>query len=589
MTRFIRSATLACSLFALSCAASAQEASTATSGPQLTPAAKHFLPRLQPNTTRSNWTTIQRNEFQLFDADSNAELSVSDIEIHKIMRGADTRAVFIMQITRADVDNDGAVTEQELRRRLQYDQRMVAQRVLTPPSIDSQIRQMMALDANGDGKVTLDEARQYAPPAAVGAMDPMRWDERISQTLALLPAGKNTLPLSEFEEMAAAFFSAVDADKNDVVTKEEIEAYRLGNVAPKSAEEKDGTKKQAEKTPQQIQAEKIQAQKEQAEKIQAQKAQKEAELKAQKEAEQRAECPMPKPSDNAKVMLLSATDADALPTATVGSQDIAMSTGVVSVEEGSEPLYVVIASYRPVIWRFSGAVARIERVVLGASSAGRGDNREDISIAGATGVLADRVSFLKAKCLGYFTEKPSIQAARTTSLVGKVLEKEPAVVAGTQRVSGFAIPSGEIRTPSRSSKPTLVIEKTGGTLTLKGNADVIVQTQSGAADLARDVGRYYPGGIVEMDPQAVVSSKPVERYEVLPGYAGLLQLIQSGALTKAKGREFLIHKKIRMPAELSNAKFLLLKGVPAPDGHIGHSCVLVEETGEPLGSASSCH
>lgn len=47
----------------------------------------------------------------------------------------------------------------------------------------------------------------------------------------------------------------------------------------------------------------------------------------------------------------------------------------------------------------------------------------------------------------------------------------------------------------------------------------------------------------------------------------------------------MINKKIRFPAGLAGAhsvKFLLLRGVPKPDGNPGHSTVISEETGEAL-------
>jgi hypothetical protein len=68
---------------------------------------------------------------------------------------------------------------------------------------------------------------------------------------------------------------------------------------------------------------------------------------------------------------------------------------------------------------------------------------------------------------------------------------------------------------------------------------------------------------------------------VLPQEAGLIQLEQSGVLSQNQSGEFLIHRQIRFPAELSGAhgvKFLLLRGVPKPEGDPGHSCVIDEAT-----------
>jgi hypothetical protein len=125
-------------------------------------------------------------------------------------------------------------------------------------------------------------------------------------------------------------------------------------------------------------------------------------------------------------------------------------------------------------------------------------------------------------------------------------------------------------------RPMLIISKPAGTLRIEG----------GVSDLASEVARYYPGGLVEIDPSQVVAAAPAARYDVLPNQAGLIQLVQAGALARNKSGEFLIERKIRFPAELNGAhsvRFLLLRGVPEPDGHPGHSCVIVEETGAPLG------
>jgi len=75
---------------------------------------------------------------------------------------------------------------------------------------------------------------------------------------------------------------------------------------------------------------------------------------------------MPQPSAAATVLLLEAYDDDALSTVTIGSQWIATETGSASYA----PLYIVVASYHPVIWQLAGAVDRIERLVLADESTG---------------------------------------------------------------------------------------------------------------------------------------------------------------------------------------------------------------------------
>jgi hypothetical protein len=215
-----------------------------------------------------------------------------------------------------------------------------------------------------------------------------------------------------------------------------------------------------------------------------------------------------------------------------------------------------------------------------------GPNRKpnETPLAGVTGLPAERVSFLaQSNCLAYFTEAPSSQAAIAAGHVRRETGKEPTVVAGRYQVSGFAVPSGEIRTTGRANRPMLVVRKPSGTLVIEGQANVVVE--AGQSDLASEVARFYPGGVIEIDAATVVASMPAARYEVLPNQAGLLQLVQAGALARNGRGEYLIKQKIRFPAELNGAhsvRFLLLRGVPAPDGDPGHSCVIVEETGYSL-------
>jgi hypothetical protein len=61
----------------------------------------------------------------------------------------------------------------------------------------------------------------------------------------------------------------------------------------------------------------------------------------------------------------------------------------------------------------------------------------------------------------------------------------------------------------------------------------------------------------------------------------------AGAVTQNGSGEFIVRKKIRFPAGLYGAHsvtFLIMKGTPYPDGDPGHSCVMVEETGESKGA-----
>src|SRR5262249_32059899 len=118
-----------------------------------------------------------------------------------------------------------------------------------------------------------------------------------------------------------------------------------------------------------------------------------------------------------------------------------------------------------------------------------------------------------------------------------------------------------------------------------GNASNVI-VQSGPSRAKDEMYRFSPGGVIEIDPKTVVGSQPAASYEVLPQQAGLVQLLASGALTQNSVGEYIVRQKIRFPAGLAGAHsvtFLIMKGTPYPEGDPGHSCVVVEETGEKKG------
>ena len=505
----------------------------------------------QPGATLDGVVASARRTFRDLDASGDGRLDGADAKLHEGAAGANLRAGVATRIMGSDLDGDGAVTEAELRAKRRYDQRTheardaMAQR---EAQVEDEVRRLVAADADKDGRVTWNEAAQtaLANPSAAERLSHGQ-PANIREILAYAGKEQTALTASDFEDLAIKLFRGFDADGNGTISQDEFGAIR------RQAEER-------------------------------QRAEAET-LRLRRVAEARAGCELPKPSDAAKVVLLSAYGSDALSTTAIGSQDVGTGTGSITVEPGDEPLYVVVVAYRPVIWRFSGAVDRVERVAMAAHVTGPNSSRPDARpLAGATGLPAEKVTFLpRPGCLDVFTETPSGKAATTTAIVRRETGKEP-VVAGRSQVSGFSVPSAEVRTTGRPDRPMLVISKPAGTLRVEGGANVVIE--AGASDVASEVARFYPGGIVEIDPATVVASETPTRYEVLPNQAGLVQLLQRGALARNRGGEFLIKQKIRFPAELHgahSARFLLLRGVPAPDGDPGHSCVISEETGQPIG------
>jgi hypothetical protein len=506
-----------------------------------------------PGMELDRFLAAVHGKFRQADADSNGEISQADVTLHAEIARAGTRALFAMQIMRADLNNDGAVTEDELRRVLQYDRRMINPPQQDPMrgTVDAQIRKLMAADINHDGRVTYAEAEAFFEPQPVDMRLLDRMSETARQFLKFAPSGKDVATLADVDAGAIAVFREIDTDGDGVISDAELKAFRAKVLPPPGV-------------------------------VRARAGGVALQLSTRNPALQPTPmgiaCPMPKPSAAAKVVLIGSDETTAVSTVTIGSQDVAVGVGTITVEPGTEPIYLVVTSYRPTIWRLYGAVARIERLVLTSTMpAPTKDVPADKPLVGATGVPAERVTFLQhTECVGHFETVPSRQATLAAIAVKIDSGMNPAKVAGIYGLSEVSVPSGAIQGTKRGK--LVIVSKIPVTVN-GGDSNVIIMGDSTATGI--DLRRFYPGGVVEIDPKSVVASMPVARYDVLPGRAGLAQLVKAGKL-EVKNGEFLIKQKIRFPAELSNiyqVEFRLLKGVPRPDGNPGDSEVISDDTG----------
>jgi Ca2+-binding EF-hand superfamily protein len=503
-----------------------------------------LLGQIQPGATLESVQQQRRNEFIQFDADSDGQLGARDVELHRMMEAARARTQSLDGVLRYDLDGDGFVTEDEIRRLMRYELR--SQLAPAAPKgnanfspekqIGGTVQRLMALDTDKDGKISMAEAAKPAPGQSGGGLA-----VRVRQVLDAV--GKSEISLQDFVGSGDALFRKVDVDGNGTISQQEATDFSQAAIRATAAK---------------------------------------------KEEAERAGCELPGASDKAKVVLLGAYEAEALSNVALGSQDIEVRTGRIVIEPGDEPLYVVVPTHRATIWQVSGAVERLERIVL--SSAETGGNRSDpqnVPLAGVTGVPSDRVSFLKrSNCLSYFSEAPSSRSMVSAGVVRKMTGKAPDVIAASYSVSMFSAPSGKIDTDRGERGASVVIRKREGTLTIIGNGGNTT-IQMGPSRARDEMLRFFPGGVMEIDPKTVVSSGSAMQYEVLPSQAGIVQLLASGALSENRSGEYIVRKKIRFPAGLHGAHsvtFLIMKGTPYPDGDPGHSCVIVEETGESRGS-----
>jgi Ca2+-binding EF-hand superfamily protein len=510
----------------------------------------YLLQHLVGGITLERYLQAVRLGLARLDADSNGILDAADIELHNGMSAATYRTSFATRIMMADLNGDNAVTEDELRRKLHYDQRQMAMPTTRPATptmeerIEQEVRKFMAADVNHDGRITWDEAIElakkqpdYPRPNVYGL------SAGISQLLTLAPVGKTAITFAEIDEAATALFRKVDADNNGTISLDELQVSRNSLIQANAQ----ASLQRTIDTP-------------------------------------RVVCDAPKASDAAKLILLGAYQTESLSNVTLGSQDQVVGVGNVVVEPGPDPLYIAIATYQPTIWRFYGATERVERVVV-MSNGAQPDRATPnvVSLAGVVGLPADRTSFPQAAgCLRYFYVTPSTESAIAGGAIKAAAGKTPDVVAGKYAMIAFNVPSGKVESTGQVRSGGLQIVQGGTTYRLENGKMSVVKPDQ---NVEQSLDRFHPGGVVTIDAKTVVASAKAEPYEVLPQEAGLSQLVKSGVLTRNENGEFLINKKTRLPAGLTGShsvKFLLRRDVPKPEGHPGHSTVISEETGETV-------
>ena len=284
-----------------------------------------------------------------------------------------------------------------------------------------------------------------------------------------------------------------------------------------------------------------------------------------------ASCELPAADPGDQVVLFGAYEGDTVSTATVTGQDGTTGTARVVIEPGAEPLYVVLSAYDSTIWRFEGATARVRQVVL-----------VGVRSHGVVGITADRVADLTsavdslpdARCFAFFFDVQSPEGVAARAAVEAALGAPVGVFAASYEVGAVSLPSARVEpSPAAEDVPPGFDPEVWGLATW-----------------------FSPGGVVAIDSEAVVPSGLAETYVVLPQRFGLAALVADGAL-QYRGMttyfpEFYIAEPIpRFPAGLHGAhsvRFVLGRGVPMPSGDPGHSCVVSEETGEPLANDILC-
>ncbi|TPN85726.1 hypothetical protein FJ987_14925 [Mesorhizobium sp. CU2] len=424
---------------------------------------------------------------------------------------AGNKVAILAQFIKLDLNQDGMISKAEIEElRAQPDGNVA---VLLSKA-------MLSTDTDGDGNVSLLEAYRHAQPSQQSGRR-----GNLADYLALGDGSKVTA--SQVLDKAMAVFQQIDSDRNTVLSRDEI--AKVGSRLPPELGRTVVSNAQS----------------------------------------QISSCEVPRPSANAETVLLGTYEGDAMADVHVNNPDDETTTSSIVVQPGRTPLYIVVTSYEAQIWDVSGAVERVEKLIVAAPVGG--------VRSGVVGLSKDRVALATnggPGCMTYFYKSGTGETANARRAFLGMVGSDADHVSGIYSLSRVSVPDMTFEDLAPTSESRKVPEQ--------------FDASSWRSGL-----RFTPRGLVRFDPASVVSSVPAKRYEVLPQEFGLSQLVHSGHMEQRGSGTFRIVRSIpQFPAGLAGAhsvQFSLAKGVPMPAGDPGHSCVVSEEKDEAVGpSARAC-
>lgn len=532
---------------------------------------------LQPGAT---WDTVRPAMMAAFYQSNPDEHGVTAQGIDNLRRisMAQLRAQRAMQILSYDLNGDGTVTRDEIVTMLQPRSRQMihANGVQLEPTreqirqqLDRLVSEALKPDTDGDGIITPAEIRQQAQQQAEQASASWQMGATQLVPMTLDADGDGTVSLAEYEAAARAQFDAADRDRDGRLSASEIEDVR----------------RRANEANQAIQRAR------------------QAELRKRRFEAAVKGCDVAAPPPGVRLVLLGTGEAKALSSVWIGNEDKITYVTTVEVAPGSEPLSLVLSSGSPMIWDIVGATERVAGIIAHASTSaamagganwqqrvastaytdGAAELRAGKPLVGVIGVPRDKIRFTPhTGCLVPVTEaaiKDGSAQEIATMLLGRAADE----IGGEGSAATFRVPAARHfrDRPVRNAMP--------------------LPKETFGEPLWREVQETFAAGIALVDPETVIAELPVKSYVVLPGRAGMAELVDIGALRivgMSQGyridsgaprpftspNRFKIARKIRLPAGATGT-FVLARDVPIPDGDIGQACIVSEVDMKPVAGA----
>lgn len=481
------------------------------------PISEALLDRLRQGTSREGFVAAVMRPLRDLDEDQDG-LDRLDVERQTNVREARQRASAGSAFLRLDFDGDLRVSRAEIER-------------YSPggPERAANVARltMERYDTDRDGVATLQEA------LASDVTRPRRRDAIGEYLLELDPNGDDRLTADELRGIATSAFDAFDLDRNGVISHEESVAIRTER---RLAEE----------------------------------------IRRRREAG----CAFQLPSADALFVAYAPYGGQAISSAYIGDESIETTIIDVQIEPGRRPIYLLLTTHKSVIWRFSGAIDRVERVVVASYASkyrhGSGETAQT-SASGVIGLPAANVRIANRDCIPDFDEKDEIAAGVPQEALRALLGRAPDVIGKENPIRDVVFPSIDSSRFDHSEPPPVP----------EGFDPVVWQ----------EAARFYPGGLERIDPASVIAAEPVVPYEVYPNQVGLAQLVGSGHLSYSgeghgQGKFIVLRTFPHFLASMGGAHsaiFVLPEGIEQPRGSVGHGCILNEEDAAQPNWRRLCH
>lgn len=444
---------------------------------------------LQPDQFEQKYVATMAGVLRA-NARETGALTLADIEAAEARQKRELSRSRLRDAMAYDQNFDLKVTEDEIR--TSFNDRRARRGDDTPAAerkkmLEQQVAGILArYDTDKDGVIT---SREAGTPPENDERWPYRRSGNSRDLLALDPDKDGTLTGVEMEALARKAFRTVDKNRDGTISREETQG--LAKVIRVNRLKSSG-------------------------------------------------CALPAAGPQEKVMMIYTAGGGAWSDIALGGEARETNAVTLDIGTGAEPLYLVVASQKPVIWRVTGDTARISRMVLaGPVSAQQMELDPDGGrvilspskgkevLAGVTGLPTEKVLFLKGdnhqNCLpiglqmhfgsGQVRHVSSIEGEESSlkMLLGRDADQQYAgynpvkLAVGSDKIS--ALPPAENTAPAPEGFDPEVWKQA-----------LVLQ----------------PGGVAFSKGESIVTEARPQVYKILPGWVGLAQMVKQGILKAEK-------------------------------------------------------